>query len=659
MSERISYRADIDGLRAIAVLAVVFFHFEISGFPGGYVGVDVFFVISGYLITSIIYKDLKSGTFSFREFYKRRVKRIAPALLATLALTTVLVFKTFSPFLIENYVISAFRALTMSSNYFFLGQAGYFDNLAVTKPLLHTWSLSIEEQFYIVWPAFLVGLFAFFKGRHLVLCTVIVLLISLAGNILVLRADQAAAFYSTPLRFYELLIGAGLALRSPTIRNRCAAELITITGLGLIIVSVVCFTDDTLFPGTMALIPCIGTALLIMAGQGVRTQQPVTSKVLGSTLLVYIGKISYSLYLIHWPVFVCYTISKPYDIPLLEKVILICVSTVLAAFMYHFIEQPFRQKKSDIISYRLSESISLKIVLGVYLCSVFFSFYLTQFTSLQARFFAPGKKDVTVNIDTNAYNLEALRFAKVKFVAGHKYKSLIGSDQSILVIGDSHAAQITAGLLLNKKEQTEVSLGTVFSACQKLYPYVLSDREIPSTYEDLNETKVSQCVEAISMAFAPENLEKARIIIVTHKWSDEFLQSFDHIVQKIREHSNAKIIFFGQTVILNMPLAQILTSEKYFDGKFVSGEVISPEVRRINDAFENEISQQENIAFINTSQLAYENGKYRIILDNSDLAFYDYNHWTLKGAAHFIGKLNQHPLLEEMIKAPRKDGAVQ
>ena len=296
----LAYRADIDGLRAVAVLSVVAFHLGITKTPGGFVGVDVFFVISGYLISSIVFYEIASSRFSIVNFYERRIRRIFPALFAMLAGFSVLAAVYLLPTELVNYAKSLLAATASASNFYFWQHSGYFD-APLSQPLLHTWSLAVEEQFYLTFPLFLVVVRKVFPDK---LRTAVVALfaMSLIASAVVVARNQSAAFYMPYTRAWELLLGTLLSLGMfPRMNSWLQRNAATIAGLAMIAFSVVFYSERTLFPGLSALVPCVGSALIIGAGE---TGPSVVSRFLSWRPMVFIGLISYSLYLWHWPIVV-------------------------------------------------------------------------------------------------------------------------------------------------------------------------------------------------------------------------------------------------------------------------------------------------------------------------------------------------------------------
>ncbi len=343
-----SYRQDIDGLRAVAVLAVITFHAFPLWMPGGYIGVDVFFVISGYLITTLILLKQELNTFSFWEFYSSRIKRLFPSLI--FVLLTCLLFGWFALLSDEYKALGKHIAASalFISNFIFLSEIGYFDFAAAAKPLLHLWSLGIEVQFYLLWP-FVIWLSLRYR-LSLIKLAGATLLTSLLFNLLLVETDVSATFYLPFSRLWELLSGCLLAC----LVKYKAKELVELKGtlsstnmvdhglasLGLLFLaySLFFFNQDTLFPGAWALLPTFGTILIILAGEN----SWLSRTVLSSRLLIGIGLISYPLYLWHWPLLSYAVIlegTKPNE---LIRLALVFAAFILAAFSYYFLERLFR-----------------------------------------------------------------------------------------------------------------------------------------------------------------------------------------------------------------------------------------------------------------------------------------------------------------------------
>jgi peptidoglycan/LPS O-acetylase OafA/YrhL len=289
-----SYRRDIDGLRGIAVLLVLAFHLGTSKCSGGFIGVDVFFVISGYLISSIILSEISASRFSLLSFYERRIRRIAPALFVMMLVTSLLAYKFFLPAELEQFAKSLLASTFSISNLYFFHQSGYFEGPAAMKPLLHTWSLAVEEQFYIFLPLFLIAVRRFFPDRQRVLI-LSVAIASFCVSVWGAFHDPSRTFYLAHSRAWELLLGTLIALDMfPRFSNAIWRNAASMAGLSSILLAAVIYDRTTPFPGAAALVPCLGAALIIAAG---RSGPSIVSRLLSLSPIVFVGMISYSLYL--------------------------------------------------------------------------------------------------------------------------------------------------------------------------------------------------------------------------------------------------------------------------------------------------------------------------------------------------------------------------
>lgn len=333
------HRMDIDGLRALAVLPITLFHAGIPGFHGGYVGVDVFFVISGYLITSIIARDYSAGQFSYVQFYERRIRRIFPALIGMLLASLVAAYFILLPGEMNDFSKSVIGTIFFASNIVFYKQSGYFEGAAEDKPLLHTWSLGIEEQFYIIFPiVFFITLRYFYKHSKFII--ILGAVISLSICIYFTPSKPSAAFYLIPARAWELLAGSLIAIGAmPKVRSAPARNGLAAIGVTLILAAVLLLSRQTPFPGTAALLPVIGTALVINYGQ-----DTATARFLSLRPFVFIGLISYSLYLWHWPLIVFGRNLGLIDGKMGPAIAVVLVSIATGYLSYRFIETPFRAK---------------------------------------------------------------------------------------------------------------------------------------------------------------------------------------------------------------------------------------------------------------------------------------------------------------------------
>lgn len=341
------YRREIDGLRALAVIPVILFHAGFESFGGGFVGVDVFFVISGYLITSIILAELEQGKFSIVNFYERRARRILPALSLVMLLSIPFAWFWLLPREMKDFSQSLVAVSLFSSNILFWQESGYFDTAAELKPLLHTWSLAVEEQYYVIFPIILMLAWRLGK-RGLLILLAIAFVASLLAAQWWARADPTTAFYLLPARGWELLMGAFAAFylsRGPRKEfDRALSEWAGWLGVALILYAVFAYTEATPFPGFYALVPTLGTVLIILFA----TQQTIVGRFVGNKVFVGVGLISYSAYLWHQPLFAFAKSQSLYDVrPEPDKTIFLMLalaSLILAYFSWKYVEVPFRCK---------------------------------------------------------------------------------------------------------------------------------------------------------------------------------------------------------------------------------------------------------------------------------------------------------------------------
>lgn len=350
----LSYRDDIDGLRALAVIAVILFHSELT-MSGGYVGVDLFFVLSGYLITQRIIAGHESGKFSYKTFYTRRIFRLFPALFTTVVGTLVASFFFLWPDALIDVGVSAVSSTLSVANIYYFDSAGYWNPSAWTKPLLHFWSLSVEEQFYLVWPLVIMTLIRLGKRRAFLSLAFLSLIVFAVTTILT-PSQPDATFYLTPFRFHEFALGALCVwfdrYKWPDsslyaiIRN-------VLVGAGLLIILLTTFvlSDETVFPGWIAIVPALATAMIIVA-----REPAVASSLLSNRPMTFIGRLSYSLYLIHWPVLV-FCVVRFGQITLPVFILAMAITVPLAIIQYRLIETPLRRIPKENQNVTLSKSL--------------------------------------------------------------------------------------------------------------------------------------------------------------------------------------------------------------------------------------------------------------------------------------------------------------
>lgn len=438
------YRNDIDGLRAAAIVPILLFHAGVSTLHGGFVGVDIFFVISGFLITSIIGRELDAGTFSIATFYKRRAVRILPALALMLAGTLIAGKFLLLAVELRDLGRSAAAAMAFVANIHFWLTVDYFDSGSETKLLLHTWSLGVEEQFYIVYPFFLL-LVRRWLPRFMTVAVILATVLSFALSMYFSRTEPTAAFYLIPMRAWELGIGALIALNVlPKIASKHARNVAAVVGAALVLFAVFRIRPDNAFPAPWALLPCTGAALLIAYGR-----DAVTARMLAWKPVRAVGLISFSLYLWHWPIITLYRLNYGMEISTGGKVLVVALSFAAATVSYFLVEQPFLRR------YRQMRSRPVLIAGGVAVASVAGASLLVS-SQAAAIVQHPAAVDFVgsyADYRTKPQHPYQFRGGTCFASEGQQYDrarclTLRTGQPNVIVMGDSHAAQYWRAIAL-------------------------------------------------------------------------------------------------------------------------------------------------------------------------------------------------------------------
>jgi len=510
------YRADIDGIRALAVLSVFIFHINPQLLPGGFLGVDIFFVISGYLITNIILRENHLDSFSFLRFYVRRIKRIFPALFVVLILSSIVAALLLRPEMYVNFMKSARYASAQLSNFFFSQKVDYFSEGFSGQPLLHTWSLGVEEQFYLFWPLLLFLCFKLFRSaisqnicntQHMNrMIAVVLLLLSLVSfSICYLLADinRNLAFYMFYSRAFEFCIGGFVSLRlihAP--ESKTGNYLIGTSGLFLLFYSFFFVKEEFLgrsFLQFAVVIPCIGTALIIYADK----QKSMANRLLAMRLPVSIGKISYSLYLYHWPVIIFWKLfNNTHTVGINAALIIIFISFVLATISYFLIEQPSRKATFP------DKSVLIYAIILIIGFAVFYK-YIQNFDE------APGrirKYDQTFPLATNRYFPECKKNIEGKIEIYDCTNTVAKDVPVIALIGDSHAPHFLYPLTVWAKSNGYDVKYFSIAACPMLLGDIHVQNVLSPEYEEMCQEGLPVLAEKIVRD--PE----VEVILIAQRW---------------------------------------------------------------------------------------------------------------------------------------------
>lgn len=623
-----TYRADIDGLRAIAVVAVFLFHLEVWPFSGGFVGVDVFFVISGYLITRIIVLEIEhSASFDFRRFYLRRVRRLGPALIVTLGASLLAATLLLIPQELESFAKSLMAAAVSVSNILFWSEAGYFNADAITKPLLHTWSLSVEEQFYMFWPAVLVLGAHLFNVRRLWTVVVAFFIASLLLNVVAVDFIQEdtgwfsrdAVFFLTPYRVFELAIGAAVVWTERWLRlPKWAATFGFLVGLALIIGSILITPDHVPFPYLYALPACIGVAFVIQFGANTSASRCISVLPMRS-----LGKISYSLYLLHWPAIVYYVQFTGRPLMPTEQVMIFLAATVGATAMYAFVEQPFRRPNS-LVNNR-------SFVAGFGLCTAALiapSFHATLTNGWPNRV----PQEIREALASAADQREAT-VAYTRSLEGRDSAFGVDDRPNILLIGDSMSRDYFGALESQPDIHQRVDLRRlpINHRCQ----FLIADRVTLPGYEG-DDRDSEACERSMETILSSELVSQADVVLLAMRWYDWAPEgAMEEALKALDAATQADIAIIGRRIEY-LPSVPSLLSRHSVGRQLdqVLYEMGNP--ADVNSRIEG-IADRLGLAYLSPSDLQCEKaeGICFAVNDEGLLLYWDWGHWTVEGGRFF------------------------
>lgn len=649
-----SYFKHIDGLRALAVLSVILVHLDFSLFSGGYVGVDIFFVISGFLITNIIVKELiTTDNFSFLNFYTRRVRRIFPALIFTLFLSFVFSIWLLNVPKFNLYGGSLISSILSISNIFFYKTSGYFDIFSQSAPLLHTWSLGVEEQFYIFWP---ISLFIIFKAnKNFILpFTILSIIVSLCWSIHTQDKNINKLFYLVQFRVFEFAIGACLVyLRNFKINKNIINELIFLIGLFLILFSVFTYDSNTLFPSYNALPPVIGSSLLIFSGTA-----RFSGYLLRNNLFRFIGLISYSLYLIHWPIIVFVKtynedIGNDFKLSLIMKIIIIFISIFAASLMYYLIEKPFRknipkERKNQIKQF----AIWVFVMIAFILIGISIRYYSNNWLW--------RVKGANNNTFENIVNYHIRNWGGADYFKGGLIYQSKNTSPDIILMGDSYSGMLDEGIVKKIAIPHDLTIFTASGggagkyASSLLLPGItrigknqqLFDKSAKEAYKEvlrnLFASKKSiliysaSYVDQIALAGHLENHTSLNIDTKSTSYNDyrPFTDSLDRLRILIKNH---KLILIGDTPGSTFNAAQCVYELKWFSSKKCKSIDKKLNIKKINinNVLQQYASKYDNVFFINPYNVFCEYGNCRN-LDANGIPFYSDGYHLSKTGSNYL-----------------------
>ncbi|HXK09475.1 MAG TPA: acyltransferase family protein [Vicinamibacteria bacterium] len=622
---RHAYRREVEGLRAVAVVAVLLFH---VGFPvaGGYIGVDVFFVISGFLITRNILNDHQAGIFTFRRFYVRRIRRLFPALATTLLATLLAGSLFFAPDDMARLGRTALFAVASLSNVLFWKEIGYFDAAATLKPLLHTWSLAVEEQYYLLWPAVVV-LAARFRGTRAVLAVVAAIgAASLVSAELLRPSDPGAVFYLMPFRMFELCAGGALATVNPPAPRPGRAQLATMLGMAAVLYSVARFDATTALHHYWALLPCAGTVLVIYAGEN-RWSTPL----LATSAATTIGTISYSLYLVHWPLVVFYRYLHPTEASAAQKWLLAMLCILLAAMLYLLVERPFRSGGRADRSHVGARAAALACT-ALAICVSLVGWHAWRSGGWPSRLppeLRSLPSETAMWMERNPHARVGTCFVYAPTETTFDEERCLARDPrkpNYLIIGDSFAADAYVYLSaayprVNFMQATAGGCAPVLGGegdalCNSLRQYVFT-KFLPGRHVDG--------------------------VVLAASWQVSDLDALDRTIDYLRTHVS-RIVLVGSGVrflanvrplIFQSRRLEVGDVERYVDSQ------IAPFLDTLNDSLRKRLGRKAD-AFIDVRSMMCED-HCRLFTPERQLIYIDFGHLTLAGSRFLAAQISSRP----------------
>lgn len=555
---REKYRADIDGLRALSVALVLIYHIDHRVIPGGFIGVDIFFVISGYVITKMIRNELvTTGTFDFVKFTAKRAQRLLPALLATILVVLALALLLYEKGQIRSTAVEAVAASLFASNVLFWLQAGYFDAASLSKPLLHTWSLAVEAQFYLFWPLLLVVGHRFAdRGRIAVGAA---LATSLFAALLFM---DSAGFFLTPFRIYEFAIGAALTF-VPASRWGWARPSVGWAGLAVIVAASLVISTETPWPSGLALIPCLAAALVILSGA--RDQNPV----LGTKLAAHIGRASYSIYLAHWPVIVFG--RDVLGDGRMASVILLGLSVGAGYALHYAVERHFyaRGSRGSQIP-RRGFRLAVPSALCVLLAGSFAAYALNPEPMFN------GRSQSEIIEESRVLTWKNLRAMDKDFTSDERPK--------VLIVGDSQAGDFV-NLLLTAEPDAKSQIRTFPStkACQiKLATSYYADREVQN-HPDFKS--LSSCRRDIEAFKEDTRIARTDVIVLAYAWTGPAARYLKQEVQLLAQLApDAAIYVVGKKDFAASSFEYFEMTQSVAESDRLATEAVPLETTRFNES---------------------------------------------------------------------------
>lgn len=609
------YLSHVDGLRAVAVLFVLLFHLDISVFRGGFIGVDVFFVISGFLITRMVLNEYKTtGKINFGKFYMRRIRRLIPAVLVTMILSTVIAVLLFSPSMLRHHGISMTAALFSISNWHFWRGSGYFDTMWEFEPLMHTWSLSVEEQFYLFWPALINIIASLEVPFSLVHGTLFLGGLILNISWVLLEFDtkaKSSLFFFTPFRVYEFVMGAQTVFLHQRDYSEHVRTVCVVSGLSLISLSALTFSESIFYPHAYALLPCFGTVLSILGGECKSARL-----ILDNDICRYIGRISYSLYLYHWPLIIFFKYYLMRELNIQEKVILLLTSFAVASLSFYCVETPFRNSKLDAKPRSRLDRIIFVGFVVVLIAGLYLGFgpqlqFHSEIITAEDILNSKEKRHSLYQAGCNVTNWQ------------DPSRCNVGSTKQLLVFGNSH--EVDAFLSWQEMYGDNPDLNIVSYGLTNLCTYRFKGG-VPSS-----STKARECDRRTRALTRNSFIAKTDFIVYSAlgHFGGGQKDQWSIIEWLMRKNPKIKLIIMGKYFVLTIPCSDLINRFNSFDAckleRFQSSnpfiDPISPQLPYL---------QKLNYLYINKTDLLCNGTLSSCMVEvDGEPATYDQHHMSL------------------------------
>lgn len=626
------YRLDIDGLRGVSVLAVILFHLNSQWLPGGFVGVDVFFVISGYLISKHIFDEIGSGTFSLTEFYRRRIKRIAPAMLAVVAVSLVIALLVMRPADAVKMAKSAVWSLASIANVYFWAaeDTGYFAASSAEQPLLHLWSLGVEEQFYIVWPLLAMLFYRAGREKAMLVAMLFAAVASFAFGSIYFSHDPSFVYYMLPSRAGELLLGAVVALLEKRgAYQRLPASFmapIALAGMVLLATSLILLSEAQPFPGWMAAPPTVGVACLLFTGCGRGTW---ISRGLSARPLVWVGAISYSAYLWHWPLLAFYRYGYgPVSVP--AAIVIFALTIGLAWATFAFVEQPARRARLQFRAILTRQFIVPATALAaIALTAIYADRLWPDRTHSAYRQQLASLREQAKPASSFAYVCQRQHLTHDDATDARCVLGATASDASrVLLWGDSNAAHYVGMLGSFALKESFAFRNIQVGSC----PPLLAD---PTAFAEAR--RAADCRHATTVI--RPLLDDADVVIISASWSsyeavsDRFLETFFSTARQIAA-SGRMVVLIGKLPL--MPTFDRLCAEKALSFPFVTCKdvriPVSDDVARANARLRRFAESTPNVRYFEATPYVCPGGSCSAYGKDGRALYYDQSHLTMAGS---------------------------